>query len=116
MSSLKRLIAVGILIVFGVLLSKSLLPSIGDTNNCDEFGHIHLYHMDKSTDSNHANLKVSKDDNCHAGKNIFSFSFTAAQNVVVAVSFDQSSVIIPYNDNSPKNPYIEPRKKPPRFS
>lgn len=72
-----------------------------------------MYHLDQSHGSH--NIKVSHDDNCHSGKNIFTFSIPTFDKIIEVPIFEDARIAIS-SEKSPKNPFIEPRKKPPRYS
>lgn len=120
MSNTKRLITLGLLVIFGVLLSKNMFPSMHESNSaeCDEFGHIHLYKLNLSHSSNphHQVEQNDGDENCHAGKNIYSYSLFPIDLNDIINPIIPRLVFTDYTINYFQTPDLDPLRKPPRLS
>lgn len=105
------------LFIFGVLSFKTLLaPGIG-LNNCDEFGHIHLYELEsfKKINTIHKVTESGEAKDCHEGKSfVGNFVFPARTFVISRPVYKTVFALVLSLDNNFKSPPIEPLRKPPR--
>ena len=126
MSKNKRRTSYAILILFGFLFLKNLLPEMArqSQSNHEEIGHIHFYQVisklastvtysfDSKRSSGHHENK-----NCSSGKSVFTYISVPSGIFVILIpslgsAFD---LILNLHDNF-QTPYLEPRRKPPRLA
>lgn len=111
------------LFVFGVLLVKGLFAGSLDYKNCDEFAHIHLQKWHKVSaqaqmiNPDTANSNGDSDENCHEGKSIFAYSTTPVEIFDFAIpKYEIIHDVIFSLENHFQSPYLEPQRKPPKYS
>ena len=120
----RRFISYFLLVVLGLLSVKSAFYEVfnGVNSDCQEFAHIHLSQLQQK---NHKQLnaatvdsqeKDSKENDCHEGKSVLSYSpfpveiFTAAPEKYV-LQYE-----VNYNhENTFNSPDLEPLRKPPKY-
>jgi hypothetical protein len=119
----RRFVSYLMLFVFGVLLIKGLFAGTFADDNCDEFAHIHIQKTYKSTakalimKADKTQSHGDKDDECHEGKSIFAYSTTPAQGFDFSVpKFAIVHKMIFALENHFQSPFIEPHRKPPKYS
>ena len=117
----KSLISYVLLVIFGMLILKNLLPLTSENNgqNCEEFAHIHLYQTAQKFEVYQLQtpkpLGKESNSDCHSGKSIFGYSlFPVGTPEITAIEFPSVSRIFSSIENNYKNPFIEPHRKPPR--
>jgi hypothetical protein len=105
-----------LLLVFSLIALKNLLPDLDHTHdNCDEIGHVHFYHIEFSKKTLNTPPLTTDDDECHAGKALFSYSMFPAQEFKILIpDFNFTFKFIFNIQNNFKNPFLEPQRKPPR--
>jgi hypothetical protein len=119
---LKRYISFVMLFVFGVLSLKVLFAGAIGHGNCDEFGHIHFHKAHKATQNINTLSKPSGqqddvDDNCHEGKSVFTYATFPADIYNFALpKYDLIFELVFSLENNFKSPYLEPHRKPPKYS
>lgn len=108
-----------LLISFSVLILKNLFLNSAEIfkSNCDEIGHTHFFSKQLNNQQNFSSDRTSNDKNCHSAQNlsviylypseIFHFQ-KPNYNFVFETVFSLK--------NNQKSPFLEPRRKPPRFS
>lgn len=100
--------------LFGFLFLKNLLPDLVDhsLDNCDEVGHVHYYSIEKKGFEHH-----KADESCHSAQSLFAVALfpTKLFPIFYPRWIPTFSLILNLQNNF-KAPYLEPRKKPPRFS
>lgn len=90
--------------------------------NCDEFGHVHFQKFpgnshDLTTLQSSSNRNTENNENCHEGKSVFAYAPFPALVFDFAISkFDLIFDFIFSVDNNFQNPYLEPHRKPPKYS
>jgi hypothetical protein len=122
----RRLITYGLLLVFGLLLSRSFLPTsfAGQTENCDEFAHIHKYSAHSpQTPHNASFLKPfessarQQDEGCHSGQILSQVLILPVREVIRLAATPGSRFDLVFSiENTHANPVLEPRRRPPRAS
>jgi len=114
-----RIISLLLVTLFGLLVLKNLAPTLIVSENCDEFGHIHMnkyYAVSKRpVISAQSSLGGLADDECHSGKSVFAYSLFPKEVFyfepeAFKISFDKVFVL----KNFFKSPYLEPLRKPPK--
>ena len=90
--------------------------------SCDEFGHIHFHKLHKVTQNIHtlSNTSDQQDDdeeNCHEGKSIFMYAAFPADTIYFSTpNYDLIFKTVLSLKNNFKSPYLEPNRKPPKYS
>jgi hypothetical protein len=122
----KRVTSYLLIFMFGFLFLKNLLPDVAsyNVNNHNEIGHIHFYHVQNKTVQKTADVspdlgsqkQTNGDEDCSAGKSIFAYSVTPVEVFEIkcphfSVAFDLVFKI----KNNFLTPYLEPKRKPPRY-
>lgn len=121
----KRLTIYTLLFIFGVLSLKNLVPELvnADFQNCDEIGHIHVFHShqpQKSQLSNKPSYQqerrdTDEDESCHAGKSVFAYSLYPVEvHQIQLISLKEAFDLVFNLKNNFENPDLEPHRKPPR--
>lgn len=113
-----------LLLLFGFLFLKNLLPNIIDHNhnNHDEFGHIHFHTKiaQKSVDhleNTSSRKQTEKDKNCSSGKSVFAYSHYPSEIYKITVpNLVEAFDLIFTVTNNFKTPYLDPIRKPPRLA
>lgn len=121
----KRVISYLLLIVFGFLFLKNLLPNVADRNhdNHDEIGHIHFYQVQSKIQNSLNNVIESAaskkqisdaNENCTSEKSVFAYSlFPIEVFKIECPSFSLTFAKVFTIKNNFLTPYLEPRRKPP---
>jgi hypothetical protein len=118
----RRAISILLLIIFGVLSLKNLLPHLTEAShgNCDEFGHIHIVHLKHSqtkTIRSQSDHTDDNDENCHSGKSVYSYSlFPTTRYEMIAISHAIVFDVVSTLENHFSSPEIKPLRKPPKIS
>ncbi|OFZ29192.1 MAG: hypothetical protein A2622_14210 [Bdellovibrionales bacterium RIFCSPHIGHO2_01_FULL_40_29] len=98
-----------------------MLPNAADQNhnNHDEIGHIHFYHSHHHAENQQQqqNDDEDEDENCPSSKSVFAYSNLPNEVYTLTIP----SLVIAFDlvfilKNNFKTPYLEPRKKPPKFA
>lgn len=109
-----------LLFVFAVLSIKNLTPFAGPSQaeNCNEFGHIHFYKIQKMVEGDASyEASSSKDEDCHEGKSVAAHdAFPSRVFELVRMSYETVFSRVPVFENHFKSPFLEPPRKPPRFA
>ena len=107
------------LIVFGTLVLKTILPN-GSHGDCNEFGHIHEFKIEKLFHKNVTEFAVYADDDgdsCHSAQTVLSIPGMPLHSFDWAHS--RPSNIVKFNINIGLNfqsPDLDPPRKPPRLA
>lgn len=117
-SEKKRIASYILLLLFGFLFLKNLLPDLARYNhdNHDEIGHIHFFNIqDENSEKQQSHSHA--EENCSSGKSVFLFSTLPAevykiQIPALTLAFDFVFSLT----NNFQSPDLEPRKKPPRLA
>jgi hypothetical protein len=110
------------LFVFGVLSLKVLFAGAIGHASCDEFGHIHFHKLHTVTQNINTlgkplNQQDDDDENCHEGKSIFAYAPFPAETFDFALpKYDLVFELVFSLQNNFKSPYLEPHRKPPKYS
>jgi len=111
----KRFVSYLLLFVLGFFALKNLLPgaATGD-HDCQEFGHLHFFHFEKiAAEGSLQHIE----GNCHEGKYLLSHSpFPAVVFDLFVPTYKVIHELVFTLENQFKSPYLEPRRKPPKFS
>ncbi len=117
-----QLISILLVLLFGVLMLKHLVPYSQEVayEDCHEIWHIHTSLLHDHKESHFAEASTSsqpqKSETCHAGKSVFSYSLFP---IAIAESFEPSFHIvfdvISTIENGFGGPSLEPLRKPPKI-
>ena len=122
-----RLTSYLLLLLFGFLFLKNLLPEVDDhsQDNHYEINHIHFYQvyskvsksLDVTLEDKTSRPHAFDDRFCPSGKSIFAYShFPSELYEIVSPNFILAFDLVFKIDNNSLTPYLEPRRKPPRFA
>ncbi len=122
MRTRKRAISIFMLLIFGLLSLKSVLRDLDSDfeENCQEFGHIHHFHLKGFMETQGADLSFDKfldrpAEDCHEGKLALTFASLPACNYDLEISNDPYLFELVFNLKSHfKNPFLEPHRRPPK--
>lgn len=126
MSIFKRYISYFLILIFGLLFVKNLIPGVIDNiySNCQEIGHIHKYSFNRIHNSSRDFIGFNKlsqtfdlknENSCHNEKSVFNFAFRpfSLYNLNLKI-YEIKFVLILSLKNHFADPYIELNKKPPK--
>lgn len=118
----KRITSCLLLLIFGFLFLKNLLPGLADHNhdNHNEIAHIHFYkfHTKQAAKLEDATnrQKADDDENCTSGKSVSTYSYVPSETYNIIPRLIAAFALEFNLKNHFKTPYLEPLKKPPRLA
>lgn len=118
-----------LLFVLGILHLRILLVDVDffAHGDCQEFGHIHLpnhihkvsslENLENNIDSGARSKSTAAKDECREGKSVFHISLLPENIFETLLFVNKLKFDLVFSlENQPKDPFLEPKRKPPRFA